>query len=218
VTTTAVLSIAVRDGGYEPLLELTTPRLAAWCNRHGYDLHLERPRAPEGRGPAWAKIPEMLALLKVYDHVVLMDCDTVVMRTDEPFPFDKMRGEDRVMAVCEQEVPWAGEGFVPNTGVWGVTRGAIPLLQEIWDFPLYHNEPWMEQSAYMAVVGYTMTKPHPPLPMENWVAHRLFSLSKDWNVSASDTALLPTAIVRHASGLGIDFDQRVQLMKGWLGE
>ena len=218
---TIVTCPVAAGGGYDALRAIAEPRLHAFCEAHGYDLVTPDLAMIDGRGPAWVKVPHLIELLDAYDDVLLLDADTVIMRTEVPFPSDEMREDGGCMALVEQVVPWAGEGHVPNTGVWGVNRDAVALLEAIWRWPgdhngQYANEPWMEQSAYMAVVGYEMRKPHPPLDAVSIEHHGIWHLEPDWNRLKDEP--LDTAIIRHASGLGITYEMRERLMTEWVAQ
>lgn len=220
--TTAVLTIYASGGGYDRLAEIQAPSVDAFCKANGYD-RIVRETIVKDRGPAWGKLPALFDTLAEYDDVLLLDADVIVMQPERAFPFAEMREHYKVMAVVEQKVPWAGEGFVPNTGVWGMNCAALDFLTEIWQWPDLHNghyanQPWMEQSVYMILMGYTLTKPHPPLEHDKWEARRVFKLADEWNVSMDDHALLDTAIIRHASGQFITYDGRVALMEAWAAE
>ena len=219
MTTRALVSIS--HGQYDELLDLAAPSFANYAKLHGYELLLrwDLPK-PEGRAEPWNKIATLINLLPDYDQILLLDCDVVIMRPEVPFPWSEFGAANHALVVHEV----LHDGVVPNTGVWGVTRETLPLLEQVWDYPVEHEgafvtEPWWDQSAYMAVVGYDpRVRPCTPATESQIREAGLHRLPQEWNVLKDDAARIPNAIIRHASGVANNFAQKRALMRAWTGK
>lgn len=217
--TRALLSIS--HGEYDQLLALSGPRFSIYASKFDYDLHLLKGLTPpEGRSEPWNKIAHLIQMLEVYDEVLLLDCDVIVMNY-EPFPWDEIRASGANHALVVHRMPL--DGVVPNTGVLGVTKDALPMLQEVWDWPLTHageftTAAWWDQSAYMQLTGYdARVRPctDAGVAVAEWGQ---YPLPQEWNVLKDNDKLMKSAIIRHASGVGNTFPMKVALMKKWLGQ
>ncbi len=124
---------------HSAMREATLPAMAAYARRHGYELVADR--LPTLDPPAWGKIPLLLETLETHDAVLWLDADVLILDQTEDIA-------DRVYSPVGLVVHTTGEGRVPNTGVWYLTRDALPLLREALAlYPTYRNHKWWEQGA-----------------------------------------------------------------------
>jgi len=143
----ALLSFGVT--GFEELLELARPGLDEYANRHGYTLLTDPPSKLE-RPPSWHKVTVMLAALEMFDEVLWVDCDTVIVDATVDLA-------DEVPAGAWQAITrhHTGEGDVPSAGVWLARQPMQPVLQGIWRMTEYLHHRWWEQAALQQLLGYT---------------------------------------------------------------
>jgi len=66
------------DKGYNKIAEITTPNMAQYARKHGYDF-LASMRKYDDRPTAWQKIPLIYDLLNSYDWVVWLDIDCLIV-------------------------------------------------------------------------------------------------------------------------------------------
>lgn len=210
--------LSVSHGDYDQILDIGAPSMCAYADRWGYDAYISPGLEKiEGRGESWSKIPAALALLETYDEVLILDADTVVMKPEVEFPWVDIWNSHCSHGIV---IELTAEGWVPSTGVWGVTTKAIDMLQAIWDFPdknngLWAERQWMEQSAYMEIMGYdTINRPVAPFHPAELLEKGCYALDNLWNVTAHCRELWPDAIVRHATPV---YEKQV-LMRQWAEE
>lgn len=60
--------------------DLTSPRMLAYANRHGYDFHCTRNIRPGEH--YWQKIWDALQFIHIYDRIIYLDADQVVTNMD----------------------------------------------------------------------------------------------------------------------------------------
>jgi hypothetical protein len=217
--------VAIASAEYTPFLELATPTFIEFAQKWGYDVNVyPNLPSPPDRGDSWNKIPVVFEEFKKgYKQVLLLDSDVIVMRNDEDIPWDAMHDAGATHGIVNQTVD---DYHVPNTGVIAITYGMLPLLIEMWEWPQKHegeyaNQQWMEQSAYMAIVGWNPSWPTTPIRQptdEQFDEHGVYLLDERWNCSVDNKDLLADARIRHASGRWNTPDKRLRRMNKWLRE
>lgn len=127
-------------GPLEPMRASTLPAMTAYAARHGYNLVANcRPTLDP---PSWGKIPLLLEILDTHDAALWLDADVLIVDGSEDIA-DHVYGHQGLVAHVTR-----GDGRVPNTGIWYLTRRCIPLLLEALElFPRYAAHPWWEQAA-----------------------------------------------------------------------
>lgn len=138
--------VTYATGNHLELLDAALPTYAEFASRHGYLLVIGSRMT--NLPPAWNKIPLLIDALSRFDEVVWFDCDLVVVNSAEDFP--PMRDESIHAMVRHFE----GASEVPNSGVWRVRKGILPLLEKILDLEVFENHGWWEQAALMTLMGY----------------------------------------------------------------
>ena len=132
----------------------TVPLMERYAKRHGAEFACVN-LADEVVPPSWMKVPHMGVALGEFDRVLWLDCDVVVLRSDENI-FDVPTTPDgAVQSVVEHHTEC---GHVPNCGVWLVRKPMVPVLQFIWDTRRsdYLHHPWWEQAAMVEQMGYSV--------------------------------------------------------------
>lgn len=105
------------------------------CNEYGWE---------QNRPSSWLKIPIIKSLLKKYDTVLWLDCDTIINKFDLDISneFDK---SNCIQAFVTHNDKYVGN--VENMGVWILKQSAIKLLDDIWSQTDYIDHVWWEQAA-----------------------------------------------------------------------
>ena len=133
-------------GAHEELLDVALPTYRTFSEWHGYDLIVGKKKTD--LPPAWNKIPLLLDAMTSYEEVVWFDCDLIVTDPSEDFP--KME-TGHVHALVRHFDHYSE---TPNSGVWRLTKRAIPLLHKIMELEVFTNHGWWEQAALMTLMGY----------------------------------------------------------------
>ena len=82
-----IVSLCQYDPSVTPLAMLSIQNKMKYSQRHGYDLYVETYTDFKDRPPAWSKVQIMMKYMKspfMYDWVVWMDCDTLIMNMSVP--------------------------------------------------------------------------------------------------------------------------------------
>lgn len=133
-------------GAHEELLDVALPTFRTFAERHGYDLTLGRYMTDFP--PAWNKVPNLINLLEIYDEVVWLDCDLVIVDPSEDFPPMSVSCWHSLVRHFEDN------SEVPNSGVWRLNRRAKGMLREMMVLEVFENHGWWEQAALMTLMGY----------------------------------------------------------------
>lgn len=210
------MSVCVVTGhtgeAWDRLAALTLPALAAYCDRHGYelcDVSADLPTLADGRPPSWGKVRALGVVLYDCDVAVWIDADVLVMPGAPPIHAELLADEWQALVV--HHVP---EGMVPNCGVWVLRPPMVDVLDSMWRRIEYVTHPWWEQAALIAEMDYD-------------TAHSIFQrndnrlwlhtavLDTRWNAHPADWR--DDAYMRHASGIA-DMAAREAMVRAWLGE
>lgn len=144
-------------GAHEELLDVSLPTYKAFAQRHGYDMLVGGKMTD--LPPAWNKVPLLLEALAQYTEAVWFDCDLVVVDPSEDFPAmhsDSARGVYTQDSVHSMVRHFEDNSEVPNSGVWRLTRAALPLLEKMLELEVFRDHGWWEQAALMTLMGYTV--------------------------------------------------------------
>lgn len=136
------------EGAHEEMLEVSAPTVEGFARRHGYDFFVggKATQLPA----AWNKVPLLRSALQTYEEVVWFDCDLVVVDASEDFPPVPPGKAHSLVRHFEEG------SEVPNSGVWRVNRGALPLLSAMLELEVFRDHGWWEQAALMTLMGYTV--------------------------------------------------------------
>jgi hypothetical protein len=116
------------------------------CSALGWDY--ERPTS-------WLKVPLIKKALEDYDVVLWIDCDVVVLNNSPDI--SSFIGSDNLQGFVVHRDKY--EGYVPNCGVWILTKLAKEYLSNIWNQNQFINHPWWEQRANLYLMNW-QTKSH----------------------------------------------------------
>lgn len=130
------------------VLKTSLPPMKSFATKHGYDLVVGRGDSG-GRPAPWAKILLLQRLLRIYDSVLWIDADVLIVKDDEDLP---ALPEDAFQAMVEQQ----SSGQVANTGVWLLRScdASFAFLKDVWDQTTRINHRWWEQTAVLDLLGY----------------------------------------------------------------
>jgi galactosyl transferase GMA12/MNN10 family len=165
-------------GPHQKLLEIVKPSLAAYAERHGYDLVAERQLLDPWRPASWSKVLLLQRLLESYRAVVWIDCDAVVVDPSRDLLAELP--EHAMMGVVAHRTPEGEE--IPNLGVMAVRAGpeAREFLRLVWSRTEFIEHVWWENAAALALFGYTTSPPVRLLEPTRWRELTCF-LDERWN-------------------------------------
>lgn len=165
------------DAFQEPLLALVVPVLAAYADRHGYELHVDRRHGPGGRSAHWAKVEAMRELLDDSDLLLWVDNDLLLRASSEDVAAHLHPLDDQALCM-EQTVHGPG----PNTGLWLLRPSARSFLDAVWDTGQLPDARLHDQATVAHLLGWSYL-PHLTRPIApSAYASRCGWLDPRWNV------------------------------------
>ena len=188
---------SIGHGAYEKLLRISGQTFTTYGRQHGYDVFLQLEVDAPIRPVPWAKVPLILELLERYDLVVWLDADAIVV--DHSLDIATEARPGRWMYLTRMKT---GEGLVPNTGVWMVTRcaKAKEFLRRVDAHIAFENHKWWENAAVIDLLGYQFDPVRPGL--ENPFTSGVRYLDHSWNSVQADPAPYPR--IKHYAGLPLE--------------
>lgn len=188
---------SIGTGPQEALLRLSRRTFAPYADRYGYDLVALTDAPAKGRPPAWAKVVLLRRLVEVYDLVVWIDADAMIV--DGTSDIADALPDDRLMALHTHRTD---TGSMPNTGVWVLHGGAeaADLLDRMWAQDDLVDHRWWENAALCRLLGYRLEPPalEAATPL---LTARTTELDKRWNSIPDDPADRPR--IRHYPGYAV---------------
>ena len=190
----AVLIQHAYKGEFEPMMELTKERHAAYCERFGFDFWHEvyNMSRPMETG-AWAKIELMQkALDKGYEYIVWIDADAMIYDVDTDLREAIQRNK---IGACWHRIPQLNHW---NVGVLYLHNSvAVRNVVENWwaSYPA-PNDGWFEQGVFNRIGKENNT---------------IVTISDRWNATL-DVNMVPDAVVLGFHGQG-NAKQRYEIMK-----
>lgn len=186
---------SIGAGPHTELLELTRPSFEALAERHAYDLQLYT-TAPAARHPAWHKLTIALDMFEIYERVLWIDADCVVVDPSRDFA-----------ACVDRRRPWALVAHnyhgqtVPNLGVFAIkrSRAVIGMLQAMWSMTQYLDHKWWENAAFLDLLGYDINSEPIRKVRRSRYDRRIRWLGNEWNSIDLDPATRP--IIKHYPGM-----------------
>lgn len=147
-------------GAHEELLDVALPTYRTFADRHGYDLVVGKKLTD--LPPAWNKVPLLLDALEHYEEVVWLDCDLIIVNTQEDFPpmvSDLEKGNFTEEKLHSMVRHFEDCSEVPNSGVWRLRKQALGLwaanlLNRMMLLEVFTNHGWWEQAALLTMMGY----------------------------------------------------------------
>lgn len=224
-----VLHTALCDGRFaDEVFPLTDPLFAAYANRWEMDYVVHRVSetelsefrghspAPRGTETLYANIPFWRTLLDHYEGVVFMDADAVIVDASEDIcrTVSESAPFGCVECTAEAERP---DVVGLNTGVV-VTASTIDtcrLLDEVWNQrETFKRAQWLEQAAFMSLLGYNHSYPNCSFVAETEFTPLLTKLDWRWNAMPSREVADP--FIRHPAGVQ-PFEKRMELLHAYAG-
>jgi len=145
----ALCTFAVDE--YAACLEVSRPGFQRYAAQHGYQYVEYYPTVAQefGRPASWGKIILMIELLMIYDVVIWIDCDVLILEY----------GEDILTHIPDWAIQaitrhYSPEGDVPSAGLWIAKPDLLPYLEKIWEMDEYLDHNWWEQAALHHLLGY----------------------------------------------------------------
>lgn len=138
----------IGTGPMGEVLARSLPAMQRFATRHGYDLVVGQGDSG-GRPAPWAKITLIQRLLPMYESVLWVDADVLIVKDDADLP---ELPDGAFQAMVEQQ----SSGSVANTGVWLLRScdAARDFLSEVWAQTSRINHRWWEQTAVLDLMGY----------------------------------------------------------------
>lgn len=172
--------------------------LAAYAERHGYDLVVEERRIDPQRPISWSKIRILQRLTKTHDFVMWVDADAIVV--DASADLEQALPADHFLALALQASRRRGQPPVPNAGILGMRSGPLAdaFLEEVYRQDDLIDHAWWEQAAMLRLLGWSLTtREH----LRDTEYHRRTTLLDNrWNSTPFDRAAHP--LIKHYPAKG----------------
>ena len=176
------LLVAHGSGPSASLIDLITPHLAAYAQRHGYELSTSTDPDPArdlgARTPQWAKVALLRQLLPEAETVLWVDSD-IVLRDQDRDIAQHFHPEDFQALSMEH----GDHGPGPNTGIWLLRNNteAREFLDAVWERGPLPDATLNDQATVASLLGFSylpnLTRPVSPSP---WLA-RTGWIHPSWN-------------------------------------
>jgi hypothetical protein len=135
----------------EPVLDLALRTFRPFATRHGYDLIIGDGRSG-GRPPSWGKILLLRRLLNVYETVLWIDSDAIIL--DDSVDPVTLMPDDAFQALVIHNMKYGQQS--PNTGVWLLRGGpGKKFLDAIWREEQFIDHPHWENAAACELLGFS---------------------------------------------------------------
>jgi hypothetical protein len=167
-----------------------------YAERHGYALRLHTRLAGGCPSPAWSKIRILRELIELYEIVVWLDADAVVVDTRRDIAHELEPGH--FLYLVEHAY---NDERVPNTGVVLLRScdTAARFLDDAWDLTeQYKDHEWWEQASVMDLLGYDMRHKRPGASVTQYRKQTKL-ISPRWNSTFFAPARRPR--IRHFAAL-----------------
>jgi hypothetical protein len=150
---------------------------------------------PDMTQPCWMKIPAIIKSLEVYDAVVYLDNDAVILKDDRDILDDLP--PLKWLGMSEGTT---GEGTGPNVGV--VATRSCPMAQrfwrEAWDREEWRSAKWTDQGNVFACLGFNHNPPITKLRASPYDSG-YHVLSSEWNDWTEAGKAHPWTRIYHAA-------------------
>jgi hypothetical protein len=137
----------------------------------------EWPFKPGRTSPCWLKIPIIEMMLAVYDEVLYLDNDCVILDMSKDIASEVQPLKWLAMAECT-----SGEGTGPNVGV-AYTRStpmARKFWRECWTADYWKTARWTDQGQVFGLLGYNHNPPISKLRSSEYDSG-YYKLGVEWN-------------------------------------
>jgi hypothetical protein len=160
-------------------LQISLPTFTRYAARHGYDIIVGSGDSA-GRPPVWAKIRLLQRLIRIYDFVLWVDADAVILDPSEDIA--SVVPEDAFQAYVVATLRHR-RGQQVLAGVWALRRDprASRFLDRVWDQTEFIDHFHAEQAAVMHVTGWTTEMPFVKQRSTEW-DEGTFILDETWNM------------------------------------
>jgi hypothetical protein len=189
---------SLATGRHRELLAESAPTLAAYGQRHGWDVLLSSESPQGARPPSWAKVVLVRDLLSRYPFVFWVDADALIVDL-APDLLDAARVGDDAADIWFARHPQERDpdATVLNAGVF-LARSALftdALLEAMWNAEEFIDHNWWENAALLNLLGYSLQPPFAQHTVTPWNA-RIGSLDLAWN-SVPGYCESPAPVVNH---------------------
>lgn len=177
-------------GNQKQLLRIASPTFVKYAQEHNYDLFIPSEsffsETTKTRHYSWWKIELISKLFNIYDRILWIDADVVVVRCDKDI-LDELDNDSHVGMVVH-EVPI---GFVPNCGVWTLDKKCMSWFPDLWQYnKLPRSDGWWEQDAMLYKLGINSGSNNIQLPSSYPIPWK--QLDYLWNPHVHDHRGIPS--------------------------
>ena len=172
-------------GPHQAYLDMTRSRLIEYGNKHNYDIEFFNDVLTTDRPPAWSKILIIQKMLEIYEIVLWIDSDAVIIDPSTDI-FDEFEADKTELALVEHS--YGGEAHA-NTGVMVIkrTENILQFLDLVWNQVDLIDHPWWEQAAILRCLGIdSKVWPIGKGDIHSRIAIDVKVLDKKWNAIRQD--------------------------------
>lgn len=135
------------DSNYTDLAALTSPNQKLYCQKNGYDFHLETGWGDNNRPQAWNKILYLKKHLPTYDWAFWCDTDVLIMDGTQKLEYFLEDWADSKDLIIPRDSRPQKDNF--NTGTFFIRncRWSLEFLDRVWAQERFIHHPYWEQAA-----------------------------------------------------------------------
>ena len=177
--------VTLASGTHNSYLDMSRSRLIEYGKKHNYDVQIIDEVLTIDRPPAWSKILLIQKLLKVYDIVLWIDSDAVIIDSSTDI-LNEIDLDKTELALVEHS--YAGQTH-PNCGVmlFRQTDSVFQFLDLVWEQVDLINHPWWEQAAILRCLGIdSEALPIGPGSIASRILINVKFLDRKWNAIRQD--------------------------------
>lgn len=136
----SVALVSAWSAEYQPLADIVLPNRRAFCDKHGFDLLINRDWRGE-RGAQWARMKLAIGAIALYDTVLVMDIDAIITNFEYDF---KWLAKTTSFLTATKDINGFNNGMMLlNQSVW-----TLDFMRRYWEAGArYHHHVNPEQTC-----------------------------------------------------------------------
>lgn len=176
-------------GPHQKMLALAMPTFIEYAGRHNYEIVVGTGESA-GRPPYWGKVLLLQRVLRVYDFVLWLDADVVILDGSVDMASIVPETAFQALALVLEDPP----DPYPCNGVWALRNSEMShrFLSEVWGQEDLIDHKFPEQAAALRTLGWSLVSPWRKVNQTQW-DEATYYLPEEWD-------MLPVYPIGYARG------------------